>query len=61
MGKLNQEERKMGVLRTLHHHPQEMTAIHAKLLTVLRQRHDIAPRTNSAMLHMSGWAGVHMH
>lgn len=61
VGKLNKEYHEMGMLKTLHYQPQEMAAIRTKLLTIPRQRSAIAPRTNSPMPHMSGWAGVHMH
>ena len=50
--KLNKEYHKMGVLRV-------MPALRPKLPTVPPQRRAIAPRMNSPMLHMSGWAGVH--
>jgi hypothetical protein len=48
----NKEFHKMIVLKG-------MSAIRMKLLTVPRQRRAIDPRTNSPMLHMSGWAEVH--
>jgi hypothetical protein len=52
--RLNKEFHKMDVLRG-------MSAIRMTLPIVQRQRRAIVPRTNSLMVHMSGWAEVRKH